>query len=173
MLSPHSQSLLAPLLPNTAFFGSSSQTIDPSHPSCSSSAIQQPPEIPPSYEILDPSVFTDPHFLAAAHTFQDHLYSGWLTEAHVAKVKQFEDGVRSGTLAAPWKDEVWDRDHPVLEEDDPQPSRSSLFNIGGVPVTNSIPASTMRAGLVSPPPSSLSQLTLTYLGTGRQRSSNC
>ncbi|KIY63885.1 hypothetical protein CYLTODRAFT_425718 [Cylindrobasidium torrendii FP15055 ss-10] len=60
---------------------------------------------------LDFSVFKDAHFVSAAHTFQDHIYSGWKTDAHAAKVQKYEDGIRDGSLAAPWKDDVWEREH--------------------------------------------------------------
>jgi len=63
----------------------------------------------------------DSHFLAAAHTFQDHLYSNFLSDAHAKKVKTFEDGVREGTLHAPWKDEVWESNH-MSEVQHPVPS---------------------------------------------------
>jgi hypothetical protein len=60
---------------------------------------------------LDLSVFTDPHFLASAHTFQDHMYTGWMADAHLEKVQAFEKGVTDGSLHAPWKDEVWEKDN--------------------------------------------------------------
>lgn len=66
-------------------------------------------------DTLDPSLFTDPHFLAAAHTFQDHMYTGWMTESHLEKVQKFERGILDGTLHAPWKDEVWQRDNVKIE----------------------------------------------------------
>ena len=88
---------------------------------------------PRNYE-LNPSIFNDPHFLAAAHTFQDHLYSNWLSDAHAEKVKMFQDGIRDGSLAAPWKDEVWERDHPAVSE-----TPAPLANEGG-------PESGARAG---------------------------
>ncbi|CAA7269427.1 unnamed protein product [Cyclocybe aegerita] len=62
---------------------------------------------------LSPTFFTDPHLLAALRTFQDHLYLGWFTEAHVERVQKFEEGIRDGKLAALWKDEVWEREHGV------------------------------------------------------------
>lgn len=63
------------------------------------------------------SVFSDPHFLAAAHTFQDHLYSGWLNDSFKTKVKEYEDGILAGTLAAPWKDEEWEREHQLADDE--------------------------------------------------------
>jgi len=85
---------------------------------------------------LNPSIFNDPHFLAAAHTFQDHMYSNWLSDGHAEKVRMFQDGIRDGSLAAPWKDEVWERDHPsVLETPVPcsSSSNATLANEGGGP----------------------------------------
>jgi hypothetical protein len=61
---------------------------------------------------LDLSVFNDTHFLDGAHTFQDHLFSGWFTTAHSAKVGTYLEGIRNGTFAAAWKDEVWERENP-------------------------------------------------------------
>ena len=65
----------------------------------------------PSPDELNPSFFTDPHFLAAAHTFQDHLCSGWMSDEHLEKVASVQRGIRDGTLHAPWKDAVWEQDH--------------------------------------------------------------
>ncbi|THG92834.1 hypothetical protein EW145_g8570, partial [Phellinidium pouzarii] len=68
---------------------------------------------------LDASFFTDPHFESAARTFQDHLYSGWLTPAHRALVEKHLSGVRSGVIHVPWKDEEWEHNHPEdgIDED--------------------------------------------------------
>ena len=60
---------------------------------------------------LDPAVFTSPFFLSAAHTFQDHLFSGWLGKKAEADLARFLKGARDGTLSAEWKDEVWAREH--------------------------------------------------------------
>ncbi|KAK7463840.1 hypothetical protein VKT23_005775 [Stygiomarasmius scandens] len=79
--------------------------------------------IEPSLETFDSSVFTDSHFLAAARTFQDHIYSGWLTDSHKEKVRKYEAGIRDGSLAAPWKDEEWERDN--AEDNDSAPAASS------------------------------------------------
>jgi hypothetical protein len=94
---------------------------------------------PPLSVELNPSIFNDPHFLAAAHTFQDHMYSNWLSDAHAEKVRMFQDAIRDGSLAAPWKDEVWERDHPSVSETPVPSSSSSLPNEGG-------PESGARAG---------------------------
>ncbi|KAF8882293.1 Asx homology domain-containing protein [Infundibulicybe gibba] len=57
---------------------------------------------------VDPGLFTDAHFLAAAHTFQDHIFSGWLTPTHKTLVSKYLEEIRAGTLAAPWKDAEWE-----------------------------------------------------------------
>ncbi|KAK7045941.1 hypothetical protein VNI00_006936 [Paramarasmius palmivorus] len=120
MLTPEARERLAKLLPPTAFKGYQA-VISDGHPAKpflrDSDAMDVDPsssQVPSPFspDNLDISVFTDPHFLAAAHTFQDHIYSGWLTNVHKDKVKKFEDGVRDGSLAAPWKDEEWERSNP-------------------------------------------------------------
>ncbi|KAI0317922.1 Asx homology domain-containing protein, partial [Amylostereum chailletii] len=62
------------------------------------------------------SFFTESHFLAAMRTWQDHLYTGWLTDAHIEKVRVFEESIRAGRTHVPWKDEVWEREHREEEE---------------------------------------------------------
>lgn len=114
MLSEDSQVHLAQLIPPTAFLDFE-PSLDASHPS----GLKQR-EHPSSLclpETLNDTVFTDSHFLAAAHTFQDHIFSGWMQESHASKMKQFQDGVRDGTLSAPWKDDVWEEENATdLEE---------------------------------------------------------
>ena len=127
MLPEESREILAKLLPSAAFLGFQGAT-EPHHPSKTYAGHSEPnamdvdepatntttsqTEVPSvSSALVDLSTFTDPHFLAAARTFQDHLYSGWLTEAHAEKVKKFQTETRLGTLHVPWKDEVWERDH--------------------------------------------------------------
>jgi hypothetical protein len=62
---------------------------------------------------VDPSLFIDSHFLAAARTFQDYLFSDWLSDAHAERVpdEKVRGGNTDGSLAALWKDEVWERDN--------------------------------------------------------------
>jgi hypothetical protein len=129
MLSPESQTVLKALLPPTAFRGYQA-TLEPDHPSAvDSKVIDQPMSGPPS-SALDISVFTDPHFLAAAYTFRDHIYSDWLSDAHAEKVKQFQAGVHDGTLSAPWKDDIWENnnktDVPSLTDKEVLPSGSTV-----------------------------------------------
>ena len=80
-------------------------------------------------DILDTSIFTDPHFLAAARTFQDHIYSDWMSDAHREKVTKFKGGIRDGTLAAAWKDDVWYKNNkqtqPKLVENSSNTAESS------------------------------------------------
>ena len=74
---------------------------------------------------------------------QDHLYTGWMTQKHRDLVRDFRNGVSQGTVHAPWKDEVWDRDHPeenavsgdggggsVEQEDNDDPARNIMSRIG-------------------------------------------
>ncbi|KAJ7636902.1 Asx homology domain-containing protein [Roridomyces roridus] len=111
LLSPDSQSRLAALLPPTAF-RSFKPTLGLDHPAAGDSMQVDSHDA----STLDPSLFTDAHFLAAAHTFQDHLFSDWLSDTHAEKVEKYTKGIQDGSLAAPWKDEVWERDNPPLEE---------------------------------------------------------
>ncbi|KAJ6606686.1 Asx homology domain-containing protein [Mycena sp. CBHHK59/15] len=93
MLSPESQSVLSTLLPPTAF-RSFQPSLAADHPAAGDS-------MKVDSEVLgspDTSVFTDAHFLAAAHTFQDHLYSNWLSDAHADKVKKYEQGTKTEVL---------------------------------------------------------------------------
>ncbi|KAF9266975.1 hypothetical protein L218DRAFT_1074809 [Marasmius fiardii PR-910] len=122
MLSPESRAKLARLLPSTAFKGYTPK-IGLEHPACqrqssgpstgsgsSPSSSDHPNRDPdPDSTTVEPNFFTDLHFLAAARTFQDHIYSGWLTEEHKEKVRNWEEDVRDGKLAAPWKDEEWEK----------------------------------------------------------------
>lgn len=119
MLSQEKREELAKLLPQTAFFGFE-PTLDPEHPAMkqrqndlaieNEGASSSSSNFVPHPDMVNLSVFTDGHFLAAAHTFQDHLCSGWMVDTHVEKVKTFEQGVKDGTVHAPWKDEVWERE---------------------------------------------------------------
>ncbi|KAL0580494.1 hypothetical protein V5O48_001564 [Marasmius crinis-equi] len=117
ILSPESRARLAPLLPSSAFKGYK-PTIGSEHPAYQDSSVS--PAGPSSHTTdneknqrdpatVDPSFFNDLHFLAAARTFQDHIYSGWLTDEHKAKVAKWEQDVRDGKAAAPWKDEEWEK----------------------------------------------------------------
>jgi len=61
---------------------------------------------------LNPDIFRDTYFLTAAHTFQDHLFNGWFTKSHKSKLGAYLEGIQTGTLALPWKDEVWEQENP-------------------------------------------------------------
>ncbi|PBK83233.1 hypothetical protein ARMGADRAFT_1137454 [Armillaria gallica] len=102
LLSEDSQAVLLTLLPPTAFSGYQ-QSIDASHPRKDASS----PLLLLS-GTLDPSVFTDAHFLFAMHTFQDHIFSGWASDIHTAKVEKSKQGICNGTLSALYKDKGWD-----------------------------------------------------------------
>ncbi|KAG6872825.1 hypothetical protein C0995_006307 [Termitomyces sp. Mi166 len=132
ILSAESQNMLKALLPPTAFVGFNA-VIDADHPSVVDGDAMAVDSLPPANEVVDTAVFTDPHFLAAAHTLQDHIYSGWMTDSHVRKVSKYEEGIRTGTLAAPWKDEVWERNNGG-----PRPV--------SVPTNNGTVSSSERAG---------------------------
>ena len=113
MLSGDSQSYLKTLLPPTAFTNYL-ESLGSDHPSIEENGIIDglpPADTTTDQHELNLSIFTDPHFLAASRTFQDHLYFGWFSAAHLEKVGDFQESVRNGTLAAPWKDEVWNREH--------------------------------------------------------------
>ncbi|KAG6841638.1 hypothetical protein C0991_008623 [Blastosporella zonata] len=126
MLSDESKNILKPLLPPTAFLGYNA-TIGLDHPSAVASDSMTVDDSPAS-DVVDPAVFTDPHFLAAAHTLQDHIYSGWMDDTHAQKVLKYEEGIRNGTLAALWKDEVWERNN-----DGPRPVAEIPINGNSIP----------------------------------------
>lgn len=119
LLSPDSRVHLSTLLPPTAFL-EFQPSIGPDHPASTrmDATVRETSDgSDPVSGFVDPSLFTDPHFLAAAHTFQDHIFSGWLTESHLEKFKRYEQGVMDGSLAAPWKDEVWEKENHDEEEE--------------------------------------------------------
>jgi len=106
-LSPESRAELVKLLPPTAF-NTFIPRIDPAHPSVVGSDLMDIDSLSERVqETLDPTFFSDPHFLAALRTFQDHLHNGWLTEEHRMKVNRYQAGIEGGTLHAAWKDEAW------------------------------------------------------------------
>ena len=130
MLSGDSQTRLKTLLPPTAFT-SYLESLGSDHPSIEKGMSIDGPQVTDAE--LSPSLFSDPHFLAACRTFQDHLYFGWFSAAHLDKVRDFQENVQNGTLAAPWKDEVWNREHQTLgghlstgERDEPKTSFTIL-----------------------------------------------
>lgn len=140
MLSEEAKQKLCLHLPPTAFLDYQ-PVVDRSHPS---QRIGRMPEGGANYDAMDvdplqrtpghvdSAIFMDPHFESATRTFQvrggfhlyiashrtvvtqDHLYSGWLTNAHRELVISHQDNIRSGILHAPWKDDVWIRDHPPV-----------------------------------------------------------
>ena len=114
-LSSESREELAKLLPPTAFT-TFIPTIDPAHPSVAGSDSMDIDSLSEQVqEALDPMLFSDPHFLAALRTFQDHLHSGWLTEDHRTRVDKYRAGIEDGTMHAAWKDEAWSQSQ--IEED--------------------------------------------------------
>ena len=69
-----------------------------------------------SPETLDPTFFNNSFFLSGAMTFQDHIFSGWLSKRAKDEVAQYEQGVTDGSLHAEWKDEQWSREHPTVRQ---------------------------------------------------------
>ena len=118
MLSDDARRRLAALLPRTAFVDAR-PSIGSDHPSVEDTlaADDEKAEDPAPDAEVNPLFFTDSHFLAAERTFQDHLYLNWFSEAHCARVEKFKEGVEAGTLAAPWKDQIWERENgiPVIQ----------------------------------------------------------
>ncbi|TFY60775.1 hypothetical protein EVJ58_g4933 [Rhodofomes roseus] len=149
-LSPESQGLLVSLLPPTAFI-SFSPSVPPTHvdyrtPLFDSAAtaasdddrMDVDTQLSPSSRLiqeqtpatLDPAVLTSPFFLSAAHTYQDHLFSGWFGKKAREEAAQFQAGVRQGTLHAEWKDEVWERDHSPQQNQSQQVDLAALAKRG-------------------------------------------
>lgn len=118
-LSEEAQETLCALLPPTAF-NNYLPSLDPSHPAMlrrkeSKTDVDQLVGTDPLPATLDPSFFNNPFFLSGAKTFQDHVFSSWLTKTARELVLQYEQGVRDGNLHAEWKDEEWQRDHPATQ----------------------------------------------------------
>ncbi|KAG6808125.1 hypothetical protein H0H92_005315, partial [Tricholoma furcatifolium] len=109
-LSVESQTMLKALLPPTAFLGFQ-PVVGANHPSFLAGCSSTTRGVPRVNEEIDTAVFTDRHFLAAARVLQDHIQLGWLTDAHSQKIKEYEEGIRNGTLVEPWKDEIWEREN--------------------------------------------------------------
>lgn len=124
MLSPESRDRLCRHLPPTAFEGFE-PNLDPSHPSqtnkVNSDAMEVDIQAFRCADILNADAFHDSHFLAAAHTFQDHIFSGWRSTAQTDLLSKFEQGVRDGKIHPPWKDEIWESQHA------PEVAESSLL----------------------------------------------
>lgn len=117
MLSEEARACLKTLLPRSAFVGYE-HTISDEHPSLevlkahpcgTDNGDDGTQDLLP--DDVDHAFFIDAHFQAAMRTFQDHLQLNWLTDAHQDKLKSFQERIRNGTLAAPWKDEVWESDN--------------------------------------------------------------
>ena len=136
MLSGDSQTHLKTLLPPTAFTNYL-EFLGSDHPSIEKkdsimNTDEQLPDTTDHHQTdaeLNLGIFSDPHFLAASRTFQDHLYLGWFLNEHLEKVRNFQEAVRNGTLAAPWKDEVWNRENHVLRYLSPEEESKPSFTI--------------------------------------------
>lgn len=126
MLSQESRNELSKLLPPTAFLGSKCSLASQDPQSADAMDVDQDLS---SSDTVDPfAAFNNPHLLSAADTWQDHLNSGWLSPDHQEKIEGFLAGVRAGTLAAPWKDEVWLSEHAQAQ---PEPGGSSGTGAAG------------------------------------------
>ncbi|PVF97011.1 hypothetical protein CPB86DRAFT_735659 [Serendipita vermifera] len=131
-LSDQDREKLSKLLPPTAF--TVTDICLPSyHPYSRNLKVQT--EAPPKKEHdtesvgreVELSFFNCPFFRSAQVTFQDHLYSGWLTKKHLEDVEKFQKGVEEGTLHAPWKDDLWEEDQREATRGDQAPrQRPSL-----------------------------------------------
>ncbi|KIM37513.1 hypothetical protein M413DRAFT_423424 [Hebeloma cylindrosporum] len=135
MLSEDGRARLRSLLPPTVF-SDYRETLGEDHPATKDTepkagSCSKGEDANATLTELNLSVFTDPHFLAAARTFQDHLYLGWFTDAHAEKVRQFQEGVMKGTMSAPWKDEIWERDNVALVAVEPDIEAVSSARAGG------------------------------------------
>ncbi|KAL1943738.1 hypothetical protein VTO73DRAFT_4183 [Trametes versicolor] len=112
------QNRLCALLPSTAF-STFSPSVCPTHPDYDATGdgdqmqVDYAPDDRTS-ATLDPTVFTSPYFLSAAHTFQDHLFSSWMGKKAADDLTKFEESARSGAMHIDWKDEVWEREHQRL-----------------------------------------------------------
>jgi len=114
MLSDEARNHLKHLLLPTAFEGFIEEA-DSDHPAWSRNVSLENAN---RHGDVNPSFFGDGHFLAAARSFQDHLFSNWLSDTHQKKVSAFKEGIVSGSLAAPWKDEEWEHLHPTPSSSD-------------------------------------------------------
>ncbi|KAG6811925.1 hypothetical protein H0H92_005256 [Tricholoma furcatifolium] len=129
MLSEESKASLKGLLPPTAFRGFR-DSIPANHPSITNgSAMPVEPPAPEGDAEVESGIFKDSYFLSAAHTFQDHIYSNWLSDKHMEDVRKYEEGVKNGTLAAPWKDEEWERNNPLEDESKTRQSQIKLSTL--------------------------------------------
>lgn len=115
-LSAESQEILCSLLPPTAFT-TYHPPVDATHPAkqqFNGNDDRMDLDVERSPATLDPLFFTSPFMLSAAHTFQDHIFSSWMTQKAGESVAKFREGVQDLTsnIRAEWKDEEWRRDHP-------------------------------------------------------------
>ncbi|KAI0740462.1 Asx homology domain-containing protein [Earliella scabrosa] len=110
-LSEEAQLHLCALLPPTAF-STYIPSVCSSHPDSQLAAPSgEQMDVDRTPATLDPAVFSSPFFLSAAHTWQDHLFSSWLTQKASDDLEKFSQGAQDGSLHADWKDEAWERDH--------------------------------------------------------------
>ncbi|KAF8493579.1 hypothetical protein JB92DRAFT_2750045 [Gautieria morchelliformis] len=118
-LSQDSRALLSTMLPPTVFplFRPSLDSHHPANTQLSGEAIEAAHIDADAMALAsepDPCFFSEPFFEAGTRTFQDHLVSGWLTPTHDALVGEYITNLQKGEIHAPWKDDVWSAEHPVV-----------------------------------------------------------
>ncbi|TFK35838.1 hypothetical protein BDQ12DRAFT_611005 [Crucibulum laeve] len=111
LLSQESQNALRKLLPPTAFTDYCNSAENDDSTSVNNDSMDV--DLDPTRDEINHAVFSDPHFLAAIHTCQDHIYLNWMSDAHAEKLQKFQAGVQDGTMSVPWKDETWERENSV------------------------------------------------------------
>ena len=95
-LSEEAQLRMCSLLPPTAF-STYRPSVCPSHPDFPSQAQSadhdgMDVDVERTPATLDPTIFTSPFFLSAAHTWQDHLFSAWLGKKAADDLEAFKGG---------------------------------------------------------------------------------
>lgn len=113
--SPHKPKLELSI---ASLSSSTLERIEPPSSPLSNPPSSRPPSplLPSRLQDLDLGCFKDGHFLSAMQTFQDHLYTGWMMDAHKEMVEFYKSAIENGTLHATWKDEAWEGDE--LDEED-------------------------------------------------------
>lgn len=114
--SHESQRELCSLLPPVAF-STYQPRVPVEHPSTQGSsgshdtAGQAKPTPNHSPADLDHTFLENSFLLSAAHVFQDHLVTGWMTVTEDSQISTYQEGVYTGTMHAQWKDEEWQQSH--------------------------------------------------------------
>lgn len=115
-LSPESQRELCSLLPPVAF-STYQPHVSAEHPSVHGSPESHDTDgqikpIPKhSTADFDHTFLENSFLLSAAHAFQDHLVTGWMTVTEDGQISAYQEGVFTGAMHAQWKDEEWQQSH--------------------------------------------------------------